>query len=266
VLDRDSRAQIIIVNAILFTIGWAVTWMLTSRVRSAAELRERASRLERERDAAAEAAVAEERARIARELHDVVAHSVSVMTVQAGGVRRLLGDGEGHKREREALASIEETGRRALAEMRRMVTVMRASGARPELAPQPGVAALPRLVDEVCEAGLPVTLTVDGAADLPPGIDLSVYRIVQEALTNVRKHAGPAHAHVTVALGPSAVEVVVDDDGAGAGGRNGGGHGLIGMRERVAVYGGELESGDRPGGGFRVRALLPLDQPPGVGA
>jgi signal transduction histidine kinase len=249
-------------NFILAIIVWSVAWLISSRVRTTRALRARAAHLEAERDALAAQAVAEERARIARELHDVVAHSVSVMTVQAGGVRRLLT--EGQTRERDALAAIEETGRRALTEMRRMVSVMRSDHDAAALEPQPGIATLPRLVDEVREAGLPVTLNMTGQdRGIPTGLDLSVYRIVQEGLTNVMKHAGPAHAWVNVTVGSEAVELLVEDDGSGAHRANGGGHGLIGMRERVAVYGGELQAGARPGGGFRVQARLPID---GAGA
>lgn len=256
--DSSSRVADMVANTILFTVGWGATWAVASRVRTTRELRAQTARLEAERDAVAQEAVAEERARIARELHDVVAHSVSVMTVQAGGVRRLLTPDQ--TREREALAAIEETGRRALTEMRRMVSVMRSDHEAAALEPQPGIAMLARLVQEVREAGLAVTLNLDGELPpLPPGVDLSVYRIVQEGLTNVLKHAGPAHAWVTVQVGEGAVELVVEDDGSGTGRANGAGHGLIGMRERVAVYGGDLETGPREGGGFRIRARLPVD-------
>ena len=255
----ETRLSVMISNTILFTVGWSATWAVVSRTRAGRELRARAERLQTERDVAAQEAVAEERARIARELHDVVAHSVSVMTVQAGGVRRLLGEDRG--RERDALAAIEETGRRALTEMRRMVSVMRSDGEGPALEPQPGIATLPRLVEEVREAGLPVTLNLIGQEkQLPPGVDLSVYRIVQEGLTNVMKHAGPAHASVNVNVLNHEVDLVVEDDGAGGSQvTNGAGHGLIGMRERVAVYGGDLETGPRAGGGFRIHARLPID-------
>ncbi len=264
--EQDSRVSVLISNTILFTIGWGATWVVASRTRTARELRLQTARLEGERDAAAREAVAEERARIARELHDVVAHSVSVMTVQAGGVRRLLAPDQ--TRERDALAAIEETGRRALTEMRRMVSVMRSDGESAALEPQPGIATLTRLVDEIREAGLAVTLNLEGeTTQLPPGVDLSIYRIVQEALTNVLKHAGPAHARVDVRVRDSGVELVVEDDGAGLSRANGGGHGLIGMRERVAVYGGDLETGPREGGGFRIHARLPVDSiNPAVGS
>ena len=261
VIRRDGGGgtwQNIVSNVILATIVWAVAWLISSRVRTTRALRARAAHLEAERETLAAAAVAEERARIARELHDVVAHSVSVMTVQAGGVRRLLTDGQ--TREREALAAIEETGRQALTEMRRMVSVMRSDGEAATLEPQPGIATLARLVDQVRDSGLPVTLDVTGQdTGIPTGVDLSVYRIVQEGLTNVMKHAGPAHAWVNVQVGTDAVDLLIEDDGAGDSSANGGGHGLIGMRERVAVYGGVLETGTRPGGGFRIHARLPIE-------
>jgi signal transduction histidine kinase len=206
---------------------------------------------------AAEAAEAE-RARIARELHDVVAHHVSVMTVQAGAVRRVLKPDQ--EREREALVSVEETGRQALTEMRRLLGVLKQEGEAPALAPQPGMETLEILLDQVREAGLPVELSVEGQpAKLPPGVDLSAYRIIQEALTNALKHAGPARAWVVVRYdeGNLILEVANDGDTATSA-NNDGGHGLVGMRERVAVYGGELESGPRPGGGYAVRARLPI--------
>ncbi len=246
-------------NLVSFGVAWTIGWVIASRVRSTRELRRRTAELEAERDALALEAVAEERSRIARELHDVVAHSVSVMTVQAGGVRRLLQDDQ--QREREALGAIEETGRRALAEMRRMVGVMRTdTGPEVDRAPQPGLGSLDRLVVQIRDAGLPVTFSVEGdRLELPAGLDLSAYRIVQEGLTNTLKHAGPAHAWVTVRYSPRMLDIVVEDDGAGPRANGTPGHGLIGMRERVAVYGGRLETGVRPGGGFRVHAVLPVE-------
>jgi signal transduction histidine kinase len=226
-------------------------------------------------------AVAEERGRIARELHDVVAHSVSVMVVQAGAARRTLAASPAQATA--ALGQIESTGRQALVELRRLLGLLRdgePDGAA--LAPQPGLDHLESLAAAAREAGLPVELTVEGEPrPLPAGIDLSAYRIVQEALTNSLKHAGPARAEVRVCYGREALEVQVTDDGRGQGAagdsglvvvtlgpggglevsgrRNGGGHGLIGMRERVALFGGTLEAGARPGGGYRVAARLPLD-------
>ncbi len=203
----------------------------------------------------AQRAVDDERSRIARELHDVIAHSVSVMTVQAGAVRRLLKPDQ--EREREALLTVEETGRQALTEMRRLLGVLRQSDEKAALAPQPGLATLEQLVAQVREAGLPVELRVEGEEiALPPGIDLSAYRIVQEALTNALKHAGPARAWVVVRYGADEVEVEVANDGVSNGGS--GGYGLIGMRERAALYGGDLTAGPRDGGGFTISARLPV--------
>ena len=201
-------------------------------------------------------AVAEERARIARELHDVVAHSVTVMTVQAGAVRRLLTPEQ--EREREALLTVEQTGRQTLTEMRRLLGVLREEGETAALAPQPGLGTLGSLVDQVRGAGLPVELTYEGEQmTLPPGVDLSAYRIVQEALTNTLQHAGPAHAWVAVRYGTDEVEVEVANDGRTE--NDGGqGHGLAGMRERVALCGGALTAGPRPGGGYTISARLPV--------
>ena len=219
-------------------------------------------RLESEREARAAEAVADERARIARELHDAVAHSVSVMVLQAGAVRRALGPDR--ERERQLLEASERSGRDAVAELHRMLGILRADAAHPSLAPQPGVARIEDLVADVREAGLPVTLDVHGApVSLSPGLDLSAYRIVQEALTNVLKHAGRVPTRVTVRYAPRELRLDVVDEGNG-GGRpqmNGdaGGHGLIGMRERVALYRGELRAGPRDGGGFAVSARLPLE-------
>jgi len=198
-------------------------------------------------------AVEEERGRITRELHDVLAHSVSMMTVQASAVRRLLKPEQ--EREREALLTVEETGRQALAEMRRLLGIMRSEHEVASLAPQPGIGTLPELVDQVRRSGLSVELTVEGApVRLPAGVDLSAYRIVQEALTNALGHAGPAHAWVAVRYGSDDVEIEVANDGRA----DGDGHGLAGMRERVSLCGGELDCGPRPGGGFRISARLPV--------
>ena len=202
-------------------------------------------------------AVTEERSRISRELHDVVAHSVSVMTVQASAVRRLLKPEQ--EREREALLVVEETGRQALTEMRRLLGIMREEGASAERTPQPGLATIGNLVEHAREAGLPVELTVEGEpVELPPGVDLSAYRIVQEALTNALRHAGPAHAWVAVRYGGDDVEIEVENDGRSDGDGAAGGHGLVGMRERVALCGGELTAGPRKGGGFSISARLPV--------
>jgi signal transduction histidine kinase len=247
-------------STLILTLAWFFGSALGSRTEQARELTERVAAAEHDRATAAERATAEERARIARELHDVVAHSVSVMVVQASGVRRLLKD-EQH-REREALLSVEQIGRQALTEMRRMLGVMRSGEEAPAaaLAPQPGLQHLDRLIAQVEEAGLPVTLRVEGdRPDLSPGVDLSAYRIVQEGLTNALKHAKGAHAEVVVRYIDSSVELEIADNGPGAPSGDGQGHGLVGMRERVALYGGTIEAGPRAGGGFVLRAELPVD-------
>ncbi|WP_062462957.1 sensor histidine kinase [Demequina soli] len=215
-------------------------------------------------------AVRAERARIARELHDVVAHEITVMTLQAEGARRLARESDA--RVLEALATISASGRTGLAEMQRMIGVLRATEqdavetaerdrAVAELEPMPALAAIPALAQQVDDAGLPVDLSIVGTAHVPAGVELSAYRVVQEALTNAMKHAGPgAHASVRVEREPSRVTVLVEDDGRGVisdAARLSGGHGLRGMGERVHALGGTLEYGPRPGGGFRVRAVLP---------
>jgi signal transduction histidine kinase len=202
-------------------------------------------------------AVAEERARITRELHDVVAHSVSVMTVQASAVRRLLLPEQ--DREREALRVVEDTGRQALAEMRRLLGIMREEGETADRAPQPGLGTIRALIENMRDKGLPVELTVEGEpVHLSPGVDVSAYRIVQEALTNALQHAGPEHAWVSVRYGEDEVEVEVENDGRTDGNSDGEGQGLLGMRERVALCGGELRAGPRDGGGYRISARLPV--------
>lgn len=249
-----------------FILCWA--WGRLTRVRRAylVELEDRASRLERERDAQAKVAVAAERARIARELHDVVAHNVSVMIVQADGAAYVLDNSP--QQAKEALGTIASTGRQALVEMRRLLGVLRTSDTvGEEYVPQPGVEELPELLEQVRTAGLQVDYATSGEArELPRGVELTVYRIVQEALTNVRKHGGPdVHARVAVDFGERELAVLVEDDGRGTtdeqlttGGVDGLGHGLIGMRERVGMVSGSLDVGPRPGGGFRIRAVLPL--------
>jgi signal transduction histidine kinase len=214
--------------------------------------------LERQREESARAAVAEERVRIARELHDVVAHSIGVIVLQARGGRRSLASDPDETRE--ALCTIETTGSQSLAEMRRLLGVLRRGDEQAALTPQPSLRHLDTLAAQVREAGLPVELSVEGRpTDLPPGVDLSAYRIVQEALTNALKHAGPATASVVIRYGENDVELEIADTGVGQGASDGGGHGLIGIRERVAIYGGELEAGPRPDGGFRLRARLPVE-------
>ena len=213
------------------------------------------ARLEREK-AAAEAAIVEERARIARELHDVVAHAIGVIVLQARGGRRLLD--EEPDETRQALDTIDRTASQALEEMRRLLGLLRESNEQLALAPPPTLARLDELVVRVRGAGLPVELTIEGEpAELPPGVDLSAYRIVQEALTNSLKHAGPASARVTVRFVDGALDVEICDDGTGIGNGDGTGHGLVGIRERVAIFGGDVEAGPRADGGYVVRARPP---------
>jgi signal transduction histidine kinase len=259
VVRHDPRGTLweVVFTSLLFAIVWTVGFTLGRQSKQAAEAKERAARAEREREERAHLAVAEERARIARELHDVVGHSVSVMTVQASGVRRLLRPDQ--EREREALLIVERTGREALAEMRRMVGVLRRPEEAPALAPQPSLEHLDRLVEHAREAGLPVDLRIEGEVrELPAGVDLTAYRLVQEGLTNALKHAGATSAEVLVDYRDGEIEVTVSDNGAGVGNGDGSGHGLVGMRERVSVYGGELQAGPQPGGGFRLQATLPV--------
>jgi len=211
----------------------------------------------REREVAARIAVAEERARIARELHDVVAHAVSVMVLQVGAVRHKLPDSLGD--DREALEGVERAGRSALAEMRRLLSAMRRDEDALELAPQPGVDGLDALVQEVGRAGLPVELHVEGERlTLPPAIDLSVYRIAQEGLTNALKHARASRAELALRYDPGAVRIEIRDDGEGPSADDGLGHGLVGIRERVKIYGGDMSAGAVEGGGFVLSARLPL--------
>ena len=241
-----------------FGLAWLGGYLFRRRSLEAKQAREVAQRLERDQEANAREAIAVERQRIARELHDVIAHSVSVMTVQAGAVRRLLQPEQ--EREREALLQVEATGRQALTEMRRLVGLLKEDSVMPLYAPQPSMKTLDVLVGTVREAGLPVELAVEGdQRELAPGVDLAAYRVVQEALTNALKYAGPAHAWVTVRWQSDQLELQVENDGrADTNGQSGGGHGLVGMRERVGVVGGTLESGPREGGGYVVRARIPI--------
>jgi signal transduction histidine kinase len=242
-------------SGVPFTIGAVAVMILVRFVLGDRDKRVRFA--ERERDLVAREAVVEERARIARELHDAIAHDVSLIVVQAGAERLALNGAAGSTTD--VLQTIERTGRGALTEMRRLVGMLRSSDGE-SLAPQPSLADLPRLVSQVREAGLPVELKVEGERrELPLGIELSAYRIVQEALTNALKHAGDARATVRVSYSPDRLELEVADDGVGGPARvAGGGHGLAGMRERVALYGGRLEAGRSPERGFAVRVVLPI--------
>ncbi|MFG1865119.1 sensor histidine kinase [Microbispora bryophytorum] len=260
----------VVVTAVLL-LCWVCGRALRLRRAYLAELVQRADRLERAREADTRAARAEERSRIARELHDVVAHHVSVMTVQAAAARKMLDIKPDVARD--ALSAIEEMGRTAMTEMRSIVGVLRTDGPA-ERGPQPGMHDLPALVEQMREAGLRTQLWIEGERrGLPPGVDLAAYRLVQEALTNSLRHAGPAaRAWVTVRHEPNELSIHVEDDGRGAAeepariggkglegkGLGGKGHGLVGIRERVALYGGVLRIGPRAGGGFEVRARFPL--------
>jgi signal transduction histidine kinase len=234
---------------------------LRSREERAADLEQRAAALERERDEREREAVAEERARIARELHDVVGHSIGVMMAQTGAARFLVS--EDPARARDALLVVEDAGRQALTEMRHMLEVLREDGETDALGPQPGLRELEPLVAAGRASGLDVVLEVEGTPSaLPVGIQLAAYRIVQEALTNVRKHAGTAPTVVVVRHSPGVLDLSIENDGppvSANGSGLSGGHGVIGMRERVALYGGEIAVGPRAEGGYFVRARLPAD-------
>ena len=242
---------------IFATMLWLAGRAVRSRSRLTAELHEAAVRLHDQREAEAEAAVAEERRRIAREMHDVVAHSVSTMVIQAGGARRILA--RDPARAVEAAALIERTGREALGEMRQLLGVLHAGEDLAALTPQPTLQELGSLVERSRAAGLPVELRVEGERrELPAGVDLAAYRVVQEALTNALKHGG-GNATVYVSYDVQDLRIAVTDTGSGrASAVQGSGQGLRGMRERVRVCGGELHAGRRPSGGFEVRAHLPL--------
>ncbi|RPK94701.1 sensor histidine kinase [Streptomyces sp. ADI98-10] len=269
-----SWPQVIFVTVIM-TVPFVLAWVLGDSLRTRRayfdQLEERAARLEREREAQSKVAVAAERARIARELHDVVAHNVSVMVVQADGAAYVMDAAPDQAKQ--ALETISSTGRQALAEMRRLLGVLRTGDAPEsgEYVPQPDVEQIEDLVEQVRQTGLEVDFKVEGTPrPLPSGVELTAYRVVQEALTNTRKHGGPdAGASVRLVYFDDGLGLLIEDDGRGAahelyedGGADGAGHGMIGMRERVGMVGGTLDAGPRPGGGFRISALLPL-KPPG---
>ncbi|MFD8028067.1 sensor histidine kinase [Streptomyces sp. NPDC059717] len=271
----EERTSVLgnIAIAVFKTVPFALAWVLGDSLRTRraylAQLEERAARLEKEREAQSKVAVAAERARIARELHDVVAHNVSVMVVQADGAAYVLDTAPDQAKK--ALETISGTGRQALAEMRRLLGVLRTGEHKEagEYVPQPDVEQIDELVEQCRSAGLPVDFKVEGTPrPLPSGVELTAYRIVQEALTNTRKHGGPnAGASVRLVYFDDGLGLLVEDDGKGAphelyeeGGADGQGHGLIGMRERVGMVGGTLDAGPRPGGGFRISVLLPLKQ------
>lgn len=268
--DKDLGVAGVISNSVVYWGAFGIGDAFRSRRAYVGELQLRVDTAELLRQEEAAAAVAHERTRIARELHDVVAHGMSVMVVQASAAHRVLEDRPDQAAE--ALTQIERVGRESMAEMRRLLGVLREDDGDTgtELAPQPGLGAVAALVASWAEAGLPVTLIaesdvtesdVDGEQAIPPGLDLAAYRIVQEALTNVHSHAGPVtEVRVRVERVDDAVQLTVTDDGRGAGaiGSDGGGFGLLGMRERAALYRGTVSAGPRPGGGWEVRAVLPL--------
>ena len=256
-IPGHATAELVVIP-VDFGISWAAGFALRDRAQKAEAAETRAAQAEREREAAARVAVAEERARIARELHDIVAHAVSVMVLQVGAVRHQLPDELGEQRG--ALTDVERAGRTALAEMRRLLAAMRREGDEAELLPQPGLDGIDSLLAEIGRAGLPVELHVDGEPiPLPRGIDLSAYRIVQEGLTNALKHAQASDADVTFRYGPDELEIEVRDNGQGSSTTDGLGHGLVGVRERVKLYGGEMSAGSANGGGFVLSTRLPLD-------
>jgi signal transduction histidine kinase len=256
-IPGHATAELIVIP-VDFGISWAAGFALRDRAQKAEAAEIRAAQAEREREAAARVAVAEERARIARELHDIVAHAVSVMVLQVGAVRHQLPDELGEQRG--ALTDVERAGRTALAEMRRLLAAMRREGDEAELLPQPGLDGIDSLLDEIGRAGLPVELHVDGEpVPLSRGIDLSAYRIVQEGLTNALKHAQASDADVTFRYRPDELEIEVRDNGQGSSTPDGLGHGLVGVRERVKIYGGEMSAGSANGGGFVLSTRLPLD-------
>jgi signal transduction histidine kinase len=242
-----------------FAISWVAGFAVRERAERAEAAELRATRAELDRDTAARVAVAEERARIARELHDIVAHAVSVMVLHVGAVRHRLGPDLSE--DREALRGVERAGRAALAEMRHLLDAMREDGERAERGPQPGLDRLDALLQDVGRAGLAVSLRVDGdPLELPRGLDISAYRIVQEGLTNALKHAHATQADVALEYEPDHLRIEVRDNGGGVVGGNGAGHGLIGIGERVKLYGGDMSAGTAAGGGFTLNARLPLDE------
>jgi signal transduction histidine kinase len=245
-------------NVLVWLGVTALVWIRGDAVRSGV------IEAQRQREERARQAVADERARIARELHDVVSQALGVMVMQAGGAGTVPGLSEADAKA--VLGTIEQTGRQAFAEMRRLVDVLRDDTDRAVLVPQPSVGEIPALIDRMADAGLDVDLQVEGEPrQVPAGVDLSVYRIVQEALTNTLKHAGPVHARVRLVWSADNLDVEISDDGPPAGltavppaHPGSGGHGLVGMRERVSLFGGELQTGPVPEGGYRVAVRLPL--------
>jgi signal transduction histidine kinase len=259
-IPGEQSANLYVFITLRYVAAWIAGYALRARSEQVEAAVVRAARAEHERESAesaARVAVAEERSRIARELHDIVAHAVSVMVLQVGAVRHKLP--ESMAEDSDALRRVERAGRTALAEMRRLLAAMRPDGDEAELVPQPGLDGLDSLLAEVGRAGLPVELHLEGDPyPLPRGVDLSAYRIVQEGLTNVLKHAGASDADVIVRYRPDEVEIEVRDNGNGRAGGDGMGHGLVGIRERVKIYGGEMTAGTEPEGGFVLSTRLPV--------
>ena len=252
-------ASPLVIIPLEFAISWVAGFAVRERAVQAEAAESRATQAERERDTVARIAVAEERTRIARELHDIVAHAVSVMVLQVGAVRLKLPAALAE--DREALIGVERAGRAALAEMRHLLDAMREDGERAELGPQPGLDRLDGLLRDVGRAGLPVRLQVDGdPLELPRGIDISAYRIVQEGLTNALKHAHATQAQVALSYTSDQLGIEVSDNGRGAAAGDGRGHGLIGIHERVKLYNGEMTTTTANGAGFTLNARLPLSE------
>jgi signal transduction histidine kinase len=255
--DPNHSAGEVVFTPLLFAIAWLLGFALRQRVEETEAAKARATQAEQEREIAARLAVAEERARIARELHDIVAHAMSVIVLQVGAVRHKLP--AELAQDRDALQEVERTGRAALAEMRRLLGAMRGEADELELTPQPGLGSLKPLLDEIRRAGLSVELHVEGdPVPLPHAIDLSAYRIVQEGLTNALKHANADRADVVVRYRPDELQIDVRDDGHGPSTTDGLGHGLVGIRERVKLYGGQMSAGADNGRGFVLSTRLPL--------
>jgi signal transduction histidine kinase len=257
--DPKHDAAELVFIPFLFAIAWLAGSTVRGRSEQAEAAEERALRAEQDRETTARLAVAEERARIARELHDIVAHAVSVMVLHVGTVRRTLPDTLAD--DRDALSDVERVGRGALAEMRRLLGAMRRDDDEVDFAPQPGLERLQSLIEEIGRTGLRVELHAEGMrVSLPPAVDLSAYRIIQEGLTNVRKHAHADRADVKLRYEGGHLQIDVHDNGTGTPFSDGLGHGLIGVRERVKIYGGEMSAGPAPEGGFLLRARLPIEE------
>jgi signal transduction histidine kinase len=263
-LAEGGNVEDVAFVTLLYGGAWAFGQALRVRAQRLLDVTERADRVEREREARERQAVEQERVRIARELHDIVSHSISLVTVKTQALRRRLEPTQ--QQEIEELREIEAVARQAMAELRRLFGALRDDGERPPLEPQPGLGELPALVEQARAAGASVELRLAGEpTPLAPGVDLAAYRIVQEAITNVLKHARPAAATVSISFLPDLLEIEVQDTGAARTAVNGaGGSGLIGMRERVALYGGDFAAGPSKDGGFSVHATIPLREPAGA--